>query len=93
MFQRRNKPANTPKLIEGKKKTVYKKHGKFGKNNTEGTTPYTVDALSDDKSEARAAFKKRLQKIRENARIKKKIELENSLSKKNRKKIYYKVVI
>ncbi len=82
LFQQQKKPKNTPKLVAGKKNTVYKKHGKLVNNNTAGAIPYTVDTLSEDKLEAKAAFKKRLREIRENARIEKKIELENARKQK-----------
>ena len=73
LFQQQKK-ANAPKLIEERKKTVYRKHGKFAKYNTEGAISYQVNTLSEVKTEAKAAFKKKLNEVRGNAKMKKKIE-------------------
>ena len=74
---------NVPKYVGGKKKTVYRKNGKFVKNDTEGAKSIEVDTLREDKTEMKNAFKKKLRELRENARIKQKIELENERAKKD----------
>ncbi len=61
------------------------------KNNTEGAESIEVDTLGEDKTEMKNAFKKRLREIREKARIKKKIELENERARKEAEEYWQQV--
>ncbi len=66
----------------GEKKTVYKKNGRFVKQNTDGAIPYTVDTLGEEKTKEKSALQKKLKELREKGRIVKKIEKENEKAAK-----------
>ncbi len=80
LFQPKQRTTQATKLPEyktGAKKTVYKKDGKFVKESTAGAIAYEVDTLGEEKTTVKSELSKRLAEMRENSRIKKKIQQEN----------------
>ncbi len=83
MFQSaKAKPKNVPKYVKGEKKTVFKKNGRFVKQNTQGAIAYSVDTLGEEKSKEKSALQKKLKELRERGRIVKKIEREKEKAAK-----------
>ena len=78
LFQPKRMPKNTPKYLTGDKKTVYKKNGRFVKEDTDGAIAYKVDTLGEDKTKVKSALQLKLAEIREKARIKKKVGQEKT---------------
>ena len=82
LFQQPKTNARTPKYVLGQKKTIYKKDGRFVKENTEGATAYQVDTLGEESKVVKTSLQERLTELREKSKIKKTIEAEKEKAEK-----------
>ncbi len=82
LFQQTKTNARTPEYVQGQKKTIYKKDGRFEKENTEGAIAYQVDTLGEEAEVVKTSLQKRLAELREKSKIKKKIEAEKEKAEK-----------